>query len=132
MSAVARIRVCYGDTDQMGVVYYANYLRFFEIARAEWLRRGGRSYGDIEASGVRLPVIEAHVRYRAPARYDDLLEIDASPTDTKRASVRFVYALRRAEGGALLAEGHTLHACTGPDGRPRRLPEDVLHLLQGG
>ena len=67
----ARVRVIYGDTDQMGVVYYANYLRYFEFARSELLRAHGRSYRDMEAEGLSLPVVEATCRYVAPARYED-------------------------------------------------------------
>src|SRR5881409_3481599 len=130
--AAARIRVIYGDTDQMGVVYYANYLRFFEIGRAEWIRARGRAYHDLEADGLRLPVVEAYARYRAPARYDDLIDIDVEPRDVRRVSLRFEYRLRRVGDDALIAEGHTLHASVGPNGRPRRLPDDVLRLLTGG
>jgi acyl-CoA thioester hydrolase len=127
----ARIRITYADTDQMGVVYYANYLRFFEVGRAEWIRARGRPYRDLEAAGLKLPVVEAYARYRAPARYDDLVAIDVAPADVRRASLRFMYVLRREEDGLVLCEGHTLHASVGPDGRPRRLPDDVLRLLGG-
>src|SRR5262245_28192662 len=70
-----QVRVRYADTDQMGVVYYANYLVWFEVARTEWLREGGWSYREMEADGISLPVIEAHCEYRQPARYDDEIEI---------------------------------------------------------
>ena len=129
MVPVARIRVTYADTDQMGVVYYANYLRFFEVGRAEWIRARGRAYRDLEADGLRLPVVEAYARYHAPARYDDLIDIEVAPADVRRVSLRFYYRVRRASDGVLLAEGHTRHAAIGPDGRPRRMPDDVLELL---
>ncbi len=132
MTVAARVRITYGDTDQMGVVYYANYLRFFEIGRAEWIRARGRAYRDLEQEGLRLPVVEAYARYLRPARYDDLIEIDVEPADVRRASLRFYYRLRRADDGTVLVEGHTLHAAVGPDGRPRRMPADVLRLLTGG
>src|SRR5438105_3963445 len=99
------VRVRYADTDQMGVVYYANYLRYFEVARAEWLREGGLPYRAVEEEGAMLPVIEAHVRYLAPARYDDLLAIDCGPSEVRHASARFAYEVRR--DGRLLAEGWT-------------------------
>ena len=124
-------RVRYGDTDQMGVVYYANYLYYFEIGRAEWLRAHGRSYRDVEAAGVLLPVIEAHARYRSPARYDDLLDITVTPGEVRAASVRFTYELRRADGHAVLAEGWTIHACMNPEGRPYRWPREIATLLRG-
>lgn len=118
------IRVIFGDTDQMGVVYYANYLRYFESARADYWRSLGRSHKDLDAWGVALPVVEAHCNYRRPARYEDLLEIDIEVTELRSASLRFAYVVRR--GGDVLADGHTRHAVIGPDGRPRRLPP-ALH-----
>ncbi len=120
------IRVIYGDTDQMGVVYYANYLRYFEAGRGAFLRAHGQRYGEIEASGVSMPVVEARVRYRAPARYDDLLRVETTLAEVRRASVRFTYEVRR--GPEVLAEGETTHACLGPSGRPQRVPEDVARL----
>ena len=117
------IRVIFGDTDQMGVVYYANYLRFFESARAAYWRSLGKSYKDLEAWGVALPVVEAHCNYKRPAYYEDLLEIDIEVGELRGASIRFVYTVYR--GHEVLAEGFTRHAVIGPDGRPKRLP-DVL------
>ena len=120
-------RVIYGDTDQMGVVYYANYLRYFEAARSTFLRQLGRSYRDVEAWGVALPVVEARCRYHRPARYEDLLDIDTRVTELGGASMRFEYEVRR--DGELLASGHRLHACVGADGRPRRLPAELRALI---
>src|SRR5579871_3797428 len=107
----ATVRVIYGDTDQMGVVYYANYLRFCEIGRCEWLRARKVDYRAIEAGGLYLPVIEAHLRYRSPARYDDVIAIEATPIDARAATVKFVYRLVRQATGELLVEGYTIHAC---------------------
>ena len=73
---IHQVRVIFGDTDQMGVVYYANYLRYFEASRAAYLRDFGKSHADLDAWGVALPVVEAHCRYRQPARYEDLLDIE--------------------------------------------------------
>ena len=115
------VRVIFGDTDQMGVVYYANYLRYFESSRAAYWRALGKSYKDLEAWGVALPVIEAHCKYKRPARYEDLLEIDVAVSEMRGASIRFVYAVYR--GAELLAEGFTRHAVVGPDGRPKALPD---------
>lgn len=114
------IRVIFGDTDQMGVVYYANYLRYFESARAAYWRDLGRSYRDLEAWGVALPVIEAHCNYRRPAHYEDLLAVDVGVSELRGASLRFAYRVLR--GAELLADGYTRHAVTGADGRPRALP----------
>jgi len=117
-------RVIYGDTDMMGVVYYGNYLRYFEAARSTWFREViGRSYRDFEALGIGFPVTEAHCRYRRPAYYEDLLQVDARLTELKGASLRFDY--RVARGDEELARGYTVHACLGPSGRPSRLPEEL-------
>src|SRR5207245_7428820 len=99
-----RVRVIYGDTDQMGVVYYANYYRYMEGARSEYIRARGMSYRDIEAAGVFLPVVESHCEYRAPARYDDELIVEATVAEIRAASMRFNYRILR--GDELLATGH--------------------------
>ncbi len=127
-----RIRVIYGDTDRMGVVYYANYLRFFEAGRNEFIRAKGMRYRDFEEQHrLVLPVVEAGVSYRQPARYDDLVAVETSITEVRRASARFGYRLVR-DDGTLLATGHTVHACVDLDGRPRRMPEELLARLVAG
>jgi acyl-CoA thioester hydrolase len=123
------IRVIYGDTDQMGVVYYGNYLRFFEAARNEWLRAKGVRWRDIEAAhAVYLPVIEAKVNYKRPARYDDVIEVETRLGDLGRASLRFDYRVLRGE--EVLALGHTAHACVNRDGDIREFPEALLSQLR--
>ena len=122
------IRVIFGDTDQMGVVYYANYLRFFESARAAYWRSLGKSYKDLEAAQVALPVIEAHCTYKKPSHYEDLLEVDVDVGEVRAASLRFVYVIRR--GADVIAEGYTRHAVIGPTGRPRALPDAFRDLLE--
>lgn len=125
------VRVIYGDTDQMGIVYYANYLRFFEAGRNEFLRACGAPYREVEANlRVRLPVVEAHVNYKLPARYDDLLVVETTLAQVRRASARFEYAVRRGE--ELLVTGHTVHACIDFDGALQRLPEPLLARLSAG
>ena len=114
------IRVIFGDTDQMGVVYYANYLRYFEAARAAYWRSLGKSYKDLEAWGIALPVVEAHCHYRRPAYYEDLLAIEPRVSELRGASLRFAYRVFR--GDELLADGTTRHAVVGSDGRPRAVP----------
>jgi acyl-CoA thioester hydrolase len=121
------VRVIFGDTDQMGVVYYANYLRYFEGARAAYWRHLGRSYKDLEDAGVALPVVEAHCAYKRPARYEDLLEIDIQVGEVRGASIRFVYAVYR--GAELLADGWTRHAVIGGDGRPRAIPDSIRSVI---
>lgn len=125
-----RYRVIYGDTDQMGVVYYATYLRFFEGARNEWIRSLGLAYRDIEERGILLPVYEASVQYLKPARYDDLLEIHLEVAHT-RVKIRFQYKVHRAGDDGVLVLGHTVHVCVGRDGRPTRAPDWLLQALQG-
>jgi acyl-CoA thioester hydrolase len=127
---VARTRVIYGDTDQMGMVYYANYLRYFEIARNEYLRTAGANYRTFEEThGLVLPVVEAHASYRRSARYDDVLVIFAGVQPRGKASVRFEYEIHRAGADGApeekLVSGHTIHACITRDGRVVRLPDDL-------
>jgi len=126
----AQVRVSYGEVDKMGVAYYGNYLRWFEVGRGEYIRARGKPYREWEAEGLALPVIEAHVRYRRPAAYDDLLEVRTWPVSVDRVRVKFGYQVVRAEDGELLADGYTVHACMGPSGRPRRFPDDLLDLLR--
>ncbi len=122
------IRVIYGDTDQMGVAYYANYLRWFEAGRNEWIRARGLTYREVEGRfRLMLPVTEAHVAYRAPARYDDVIAIETSLAEVRRASARFRYRIVR--GDELLATGHTVHACVDLEGRVQRMPPELLQRL---
>lgn len=129
---VAEVRVLYVDTDQMGVVNNVHYLRWFEVGRAEWIRAIGRSYRDLEQEGLMLPVVEAHVRYRAPARYDDVVVIAAGPVAATGATVTFGYALHHKDTRLLLAEGWTRHASTDRDGKVRRFSAEVMRLLGFG
>lgn len=125
----SHVRVRYAETDQMGVVYYANYLVWFEVGRSDWLRAVGSTYRAMEADGVSLPVIEAHADYRRAARYDDELEIRTSPTLMTPVRVRFDYEIWRAGEDTPLATGHTVHAAMDQNGRPCRLPQAVRELL---
>jgi len=127
----ARQRVIYGDTDQMGVVYYANYLRYFEHARNEYLRERGGSYRALEEAGLMLPVVEVVAHYRAPARYDDLLVIATEISALSRVRLTFAYTIRREGEPAVLCTGHTVHACLTTAGKPSRLPEHVVRLVAG-
>lgn len=123
-----QIRVIFGDTDQMGVVYYANYLRFFESARADYWRSLGRTYKDLEDAQVAMPVIEAHCNYKKPARYEDVLEVDIRVGEMRTASMRFDYVVHRDVD--VLAEGYTRHAIIGPNGRPRAIPQFMKDLVE--
>ena len=124
-----RVRVRYAETDRMGVVYYANYLVWFEVGRTEWLRDTGWNYREMERDGVSLPVIEAHCEYRQPARYDDDIEIRTRAALLTPVRLRFDYEAIRAGDGALVAAGHTIHAALDTSGRPCRLPARVRDML---
>jgi acyl-CoA thioester hydrolase len=119
-------RVIYGDTDQMGVVYYANYLVFFERGRCDFMRARGFDYAGLEREGSFLPVVDAAVKYVKPARFDDLLTIETTLEELGRSSLRFTYRVLRGE--ELLCTGHTRHACVNREGRPVRLPAAVVAL----
>jgi acyl-CoA thioester hydrolase len=114
----------------MGIVYYANYLVWFEVARTDLLRQAGWSYREMEDDGFSLPVIESHCEYREPARYDDELEIRTTGTLESPVRVRFSYQVVRAADAAVLATGHTVHASLDRSRKPRRLPERVRLTLQ--
>jgi acyl-CoA thioester hydrolase len=119
----ARVRVRYAETDQMGVVYHANYLVWFEVGRVEFLRAKGLSYKEMELEeGCAIAVVEASARYRSPARYDDELDIETELITARGAVVRFGYRVVRVSDGVLLCEGETVHVVVGPDMKKRRLP----------
>lgn len=124
-----RFRPIYGDTDQMGVVYYANYLRYFEAGRTELLRVLRIPYREIEADGYFLPVSRAEVRYLAPARYDEELTLETRLDRVRHASLQIAYRLTRDTDQVLLATGSTEHACIGPDGQVTRMPRVLREAL---
>lgn len=127
----AKLRVIYGDTDQMGVVYYANYFRYFEFARGEFFRERGGDYTVLEQAGYFLPVVDARCAYRGSARYEDLLCIRIWVSHRGRASFSFDYEIRRDGEDTVLAQGKTVHALINREGKPQRLPDSLLKLLEG-
>jgi len=125
------LRPRYEETDLMGVVYYANYLRYFEVARVEYLRHVAPEYLHTEEYGVGAAVIEAHCRYHAPARFDELLRIRCSVTEVRKVRFRFDYLIERAADGETVASGYTRHAWVDlstfrPTGAPPGLVDIVL------
>lgn len=122
-AARVRLRVRYAETDQMGVVYHANYLVWFEVGRTELLRTLGWTYREMEASGYSLPVISAACQYHRPARYDDELEVMTTGTVLSPVRLAFDYEILR--GGERIVTGRTEHASLNPKGRPVRLPDRV-------
>jgi acyl-CoA thioester hydrolase len=123
------VRVRYAETDQMGVVYYANYLVWFEIGRTEWLRETGWTYRAMEEDGLSLPVIEAQCEYKAGSRYDDELEIRTTGRMVSPVRLAFDYEVVRRGDGVVVATGRTTHATLNRAGRPVRLPARVKELL---
>ncbi len=124
-SAVTSLRVRYAETDRMGVVYYANYFVWFEVARADVLRALGWTYREMEEAGVSLPVIDAECHYQRPARYDDEIEVRATGRLLSPVRVEFHYEVFVKGDSTPMAIGHTVHAATDRDGRPCRLPARV-------
>lgn len=129
VTRTTRLRVRYAETDRMGVVYYANYFVWFEVARTDWLRETGWSYREMETEGVSLPVIEAHCDYRQPSRYDDEIDIRTRATLLSAVRIRFDYEVFREES-LLTATGYTVHAAVDLNGRPCRLPHRVREMLR--
>ena len=128
--SLSRVRVRYAETDQMGIVYYANYFVWFEVGRTDLLRQAGWSYRAMEAEGFSLPVIEAHCEYRQPAKYDDDLDVRTRGVLVSPVRVRFDYELVSAATSAVLATGHTVHATIDRAGKPRRLPERAKAVFE--
>lgn len=125
VQASIRYRVPFADTDQMGVVYYANYLIYFEMSREKLLRKIRLSYSEMENRGYALPVVEAVCHYKTPARFEDLLIIEARLVEIKKVRLKIECTVRRGE--TILAEGWTIHACL-RNGKPVRLPEEIANL----
>ena len=125
-----RLRVRYAETDQMGVVYYSNYLVWMEMGRVEYCRAAGLLYRDMERDdGVLLTVAEANCRYLAPAYYDDEVVVRTWIDRGSPRMVEFAYEMRRAESDRLLARGYTKHVFCGRDFRPCKLPKKYQLLL---
>ncbi len=126
----ARFRVRYAETDQMGVVYYANYLVWMEIGRAEYCRAAGVRYKEMEAAdGVRLAVVHAQCRYLHPARYDQQIAVETCVARANRRMVEFQYRILDAETRQELASGETRHIFLGADMKPLKLPEKYYALF---
>ena len=120
----ARVRVRYAETDQMGVVYHANYLVWFEVGRVEFIRKLGMDYRSMEREdGIGIAVVDVSARYKYPARYDDELVIETRLVAARGPVVKFGYRIVRAADHMLLCEGETVHVVVGKDMKKRLLPE---------
>jgi len=130
MRNVSSYRVIYGDTDQMGVVYYANYLRWFEMGRTELLRQIGAPYSEVEKRGLFFPVTEVSCRYLRSARFDDEIAVDTVLQTLGRATLVFAYTIRRKSDGELLVEGWTRHACLDRRGKVIKIARELEAVLK--
>ena len=123
-------RVYYSDTDHGGVVYYANYLKWFEIGRTEILRENGFDYADFEKQGILAPVVEVHCNYKSPASYNDIIIIKTAIENIGNTSIKFHYDVIRKKGKKLLADGHTVNVFVDKKTmKPIRIPDDLRKAL---
>jgi acyl-CoA thioester hydrolase len=128
-----RFRVRYAETDQMGIVYYANYLVWFEIGRTDFCRQMGFAYRDMEREdGLFIMVAEARCRYKAPARYDDEILVRTCLSSCRKRVLVFGYEVHREASDEMLAEGETVHVITDREGHPRALPEKYREMFLAG
>jgi acyl-CoA thioester hydrolase len=128
-ASTTTVRVRYAETDQMGVVYYAKYFVWFEVARTDLLRAMGWTDREMEASGVLLPVIEAQCDYRRPTRYDDEVDIRTQARIASPVRMEFTYEVGVRGAEAPVAAGRTRHAAVDRDGKPCRLPDRILEAF---
>ena len=124
------LRVRYGETDQMGVVYHAEYLVWCEIGRTEYIRAAGLSYAELERRGTLLAVADASLRYHAPARYDDRIRVETTLRSVGSRAITFDYAIFNVESGAKLVTAHTMLVALDSEGRSVVIPQDVRDLLE--
>lgn len=123
------VRVPFYDTDAMGVVHHANYLRYFENGRVDWFRKRGVLYGSSMGDNIHLAAVESHVKYRSAARFDDLLVVQVRLADLQRISMKFAYTITNQHDGRLVAEGETVHACVSDAFRLKKIPVAVREAL---
>lgn len=125
------IRIYYEDTDCGGVVYYANYLRYFERGRTEFLREKGISLPDLHDKGILFVVTKVEVEYLSPCRYNDILLLDTQLTNISRATMTFRHSIKREGSEKELVRGTVVLASVGKDGRPIGIPEELKKVLGG-
>jgi len=130
ISGKTKIRAIYADTDQMGVVYYSRYFELFERGRTELLRDLGAPYAEMEKTGIILPVIEAHCRYRKGFHYDDIVIVKSMITAIPRATIRIEHELLKENDTAVYATGYTVHCFVNSQGKPVKAPESFSELIQ--
>jgi len=126
-TSVHRVQVRFAETDLMGIVHHATYLLYCEAARVDWLHKRGVSYQSWVEHGIHLAVVESKLRYRAPARFDEIIDVVTDVEETTRVTVKYRYRIKRGE--TLLCEAYTLLACVGDDMKLKRIPKEVKDVL---
>ena len=124
------IRIYYEDTDGEGVVYYANYLRYFERARTEFLRDQGFDVAEFAQKGILFIVVEAQIKYHSPAHYNDILVVETEISELKNASFIFSHTIREKSTERIVVTGSVRLACINDNGKARRLPEEMVKSLK--
>lgn len=130
ISFETKIRVEYHHTDQMGVVHHSNYVKFFEVARTEWLRANGLTYAEMECRGVMMPIVDVAVKYRNPALYDELLSVTAFVDEAPMARMTFRYEVRGEDGRDIASGSTTLGFIDKETRRPVRAPQWLLEVIK--
>ena len=125
-----KIRVEYHHTDQMGIVHHSNYVKFFEVARTEWLRAMGLTYAEMERRGVMMPIVEVNVKYRQPAYYDELISVTASVDELPMARMVFKYEIHGEDGRDIASGSTTLGFIDKQTRRPQRAPQWLMEVLE--
>lgn len=129
-SFTTQIRVEYHHTDQMGIVHHSNYVKFFEVARTEWLRAVGLTYAEMERRGVMMPIVEVNVKYRQPAYYDELIAVTAFVEELPMARMTFRYEIHGEDGRAIASGSTTLGFIDKVTRRPQRAPIWLMEVLE--
>lgn len=126
-TSIHRLQVRFAETDLMGVVHHGSYFTYFEAARVDWLHKRGVSYESWVRHGIHLPVVEAKARYKAAAKFDEILDVETTMADLTRVTVRFRYRILRED--TLVCEAETLLACVGESMKLQRIPQDVAAVF---
>ncbi len=130
MKVEIEYRIPYGDTDKMGVVYYANYFKYFEMLRNELIRKSGKSYKEIEENDLLMfPVLESYCKYLYPAKYDDIITICGHVSRFEANRFCIEYEIFNKIDNKKLVEGYTWHICISTEGKPRKLPAYIKKLF---
>ena len=130
ISFETKIRVEYHHTDQMGVVHHSNYVKFFEVARTEWLRAMGITYAEMERRGVMMPIVDVAVKYRNPALYDELISVTAFVDEAPMARMTFRYEVRGEDGREIATGSTTLGFIDKETRRPMRAPQWLMEVIK--